>query len=198
MADQQLSKPFRGIFLKASGVVLALAIGLALLLPQLDRAREPANRIKCASRLRQLSHLLTAYTAAHESQYPPDLQTLAKWTVDSGNPTEVLPNGFTCASAYSDDARSIEPTHQISDLFTSPSRHVTYVYVGNGLTDDKTRESVVIAYDEFHNHSHAGINVLFADGHIEWIDLGRDSAMNVVGRSLAEQTSQHTRPVILK
>jgi hypothetical protein len=44
-----------------------------------------------------------------------------------------------------------------------------YIYVGDGLTTSSSVDSVVL-YEPLSNHGGDGMNVLFAEGHLEWVD----------------------------
>jgi len=51
-------------------VIAIVAILIAILLPALNRVREQANRIKCASNLRQIGQAMKVYASDNKSQYP--------------------------------------------------------------------------------------------------------------------------------
>ena len=51
-------------------VIGIIAVLIGLLLPVLGRARESANRLKCASNLRQIGMALVMYTIEHDGKYP--------------------------------------------------------------------------------------------------------------------------------
>lgn len=44
-----------------------------------------------------------------------------------------------------------------------------YIYVGDGLTTSSPSDAVVL-YEPLHDHGGDGMNVLFADGHVEWVN----------------------------
>ena len=50
----------------------------SILLPSLSRARETANRVKCASNERQIGQAILLYSNDNKGKYPPDLGTLIK------------------------------------------------------------------------------------------------------------------------
>jgi prepilin-type processing-associated H-X9-DG protein len=46
---------------------------------------------------------------------------------------------------------------------------LSYVYAGGALTQDTAKEMTIVAYEPLENHDGAGTNVLFGDGHVEFI-----------------------------
>src|SRR6185436_19766564 len=58
--------------------VAAPALMASILLPSLNRARETANRVKCASNERQIGQAMLLYSNDNKGRYPPDLGTLLK------------------------------------------------------------------------------------------------------------------------
>jgi prepilin-type processing-associated H-X9-DG protein len=46
---------------------------------------------------------------------------------------------------------------------------LSYVYTGRGLTIATTPATAIVAYEPLDNHAGSGTNVLFGDGHVEWI-----------------------------
>src|SRR5205807_6302953 len=51
-------------------VIGIIALLISILLPSLNRARETANRIKCASNLRQIGQALLLYAGENKGNYP--------------------------------------------------------------------------------------------------------------------------------
>src|SRR3954464_5882689 len=51
-------------------VIGIIALLISILLPSLNRARETANRIKCASNLRQIGQALLLYSNDNKGAYP--------------------------------------------------------------------------------------------------------------------------------
>src|ERR1044071_9395259 len=51
-------------------VIGIIALLISILLPSLNKAREAANRLKCASQLRQLDTALVAYAATFRGYIP--------------------------------------------------------------------------------------------------------------------------------
>lgn len=57
------------------GALLVIVLVIVILLPPMGQPREAAQRIKCASHLRQVGQALRAYVMDHGA-YPPDFETL--------------------------------------------------------------------------------------------------------------------------
>lgn len=113
-----------------------------VIVPQLAGAREKALRIASAANLRQIGLAAHMYAAAHQSTFPDDLNTLAK---SNNLASQVLKN----------------PRH--------PQWDVGYIYLKpNMATAQHTAQEHVLAYERYEQWD-GGINVLFVDGHVEWI-----------------------------
>ena len=67
-------------------VIGIIALLISILLPSLNRARETANRVKCASNLRQLCASLLNYATDYKGKFPPNINTLVP-APPAGQPT---------------------------------------------------------------------------------------------------------------
>ena len=139
--------------------LLSLPLLIAILLPALNRAREQANRVKCASDMKQIGLAIAQYENDNQLQLPPDLQTLE-------SAANLPPAVFLCPS--SNDTPALGATPQAIGASLGPG-HLSYVYVGAGLTGPTATRDVVILYEPLSNHRNEGTNVLFGDLHVEWI-----------------------------
>ncbi len=70
----------------------------------------------------------------------------------------------------SNDEAAYGPTTQaiLADLHRPG--HLSYIYLGQGLTKATVTADTVIAYEPLSNHGNKGMNILFGDGHAEWWD----------------------------
>jgi prepilin-type processing-associated H-X9-DG protein len=143
-----------GLVLGCVGIPLTVvALLISILLPSLNRAREIANRVKCAANERSIGQAILLYENDFHGQYPPDLVTLAK--------TESVPlSVFVCPS--SNDTPASSPDTLMS------GGHCSYVYLGKGLTSQSDPITVVLC-ENSSDHDKGG-NLLYADGHVEFDD----------------------------
>lgn len=72
-------------------------------------------------------------------------------------------------SPSSSDTPAQGPTKQaIADQLSAGS-HLSYVYLGNRLTTNNATPDTVVAYEKLEPDAD-GTNVLFSDGHVDWVD----------------------------
>ena len=55
--------------------------------------------------------------------------------------------------------------------------HVSYIYLGKGLSAESATEGTVLLYEPLSNHTGDGMNVLFADFHVEWLTAAEASTV---------------------
>jgi hypothetical protein len=133
-------------------------------------ASEPGHRISCASHLRSIGQSLTFYAVKYDSKYPPTLDLLILY---ADTPARL----FVCDSTG--DARASGTTlEEVMKAFQADPRCNSYAYAAAGLTADTVTRDHVIAYEHLPNHSHAGMNVLYGDGNVRWVE--RDEAERIV------------------
>jgi len=132
---------------------------VSVLLPSLNRARETANRVKCANNLKQIGLALMLYTNEHRGAYPLDLGTLVA--------TETLTPAVFCCPSTTTQAPPNLPADQAVKWVNDNS---DYIYLGASLKRMPPPD-MVIAYEKDSDHGGDGINMLFADGHVEFDTL---------------------------
>lgn len=130
--------------LSPPSAVAGAALPVSILLPSLARAREMARRTVSAANLSGIGQGCFVYANDHEGEFPPDLQTL-------------LDENYLM-----DDAVLHSPRH-------APDER-SYVYVA-GQHSDTADYRNVLAYEIPVDDE--GTNVLFADGHVQWMKLPR-------------------------
>jgi prepilin-type processing-associated H-X9-DG protein len=114
-----------------------------MLLPALNTARDKARRTQCLSNLKQIGLGCFMYADKHNDKFPEKLDELI-----DGDKYLSSSKVFHCPSAPEE-------------------RKMSYVYI-SGLTT-KDDPDKILAYDADGNHRNAGRNVLFCDGHVEWM-----------------------------
>lgn len=170
-------RPIRGrrvVALVAALVVASLAVFWALRLAQ-DRM----NRVKCASNLSAIGQAIQMYANGHRGKLPDSFVTLR----DS---EDLAPAIFVCPGSA--DVAAAGPTTQaVANAMQKPGT-VSYVYLAKGMTSDQLNPDLVLAYEPLANHGSRGMNVLFGDGRVEWIEGAR-------ANTLLTQVSSGKRPV---
>lgn len=135
------------------------ALLTSILLPSLNRARETANRVKCAANMRQIGMGILLYSNENRGKYPPDLATILRTqgiTID----VFICPSGAAAVPPEIMAANADAQGAWVND-------NSAYVYVGQGLTNAAPADRVVL-YEKSDNHDEDGMNFLYADGHVEW------------------------------
>ncbi len=138
-----------GLIVGCGLILLAGTCSMAL-----RRARSQANAVGCASNLRQIGQAIQLYWQDYHA-YPPDLRAVIQ-TQQIGSQT------FTCPA--SSDVRA--PT---GTAIGAPGT-CSYIYVGIPFLAE-IRPDAVVALEDPANHDMDGGNVLYGDGHVEWVAL---------------------------
>ncbi|MCG3181810.1 MAG: hypothetical protein BIFFINMI_04233 [Phycisphaerae bacterium] len=123
---------------------LNVPLEVSILLPALGKARGAAERTKSGANLRNMGKSIAAYQASN-NKYPDSLQQL----VDSGE----------CSA----------------DILVAPqakSGQTSYIYIKPVKESDWATRSVLI-YEDPAINGNDGANVLFQDGHVEWVTRDR-------------------------
>jgi prepilin-type processing-associated H-X9-DG protein len=123
------------------------------------RQRAIASRIRSASNLRQISLAILLYTEDSKGPYPPDLGTLVQ-TEDIS--PRVFLNPAT-GNTLPDNWEKMTKDEQ----FNWVSDDSDYVFAGAGLSQGAD-PAIVIAYEKQGETTADGVNVLYADGHVEF------------------------------
>jgi prepilin-type processing-associated H-X9-DG protein len=148
-------------------VLLGLGLGVllvtAFLLSSLcggGRSYELADRVKCASNLRQISQAIALYANDHHGAYPDTFATILLTE-------DITGQCFVCPST--NDEAAPRPTTQATADALNSGGHLSYVYLGRGLNTATISSTAVVIYEPIANHDNQGMNVLFGDGHVEFV-----------------------------
>jgi prepilin-type processing-associated H-X9-DG protein len=159
----------------------ALAVGaISVLLPSLCKSSETANRAKCASNLHQIGLGIRLYTNDHHGVYPDSFATILR-------EEQLTPSVFVCPSSNAEAASGDTQADIIAKMSTP--RFCSYVYLGNGLTTATAKDDMVICYELPENHQKDGMNMLFGDGHAEWMNMA-------AAKSLIAKATAATQPAV--
>jgi len=118
-----------------------------------------AQRVQADNNLRQIGVALQMYMVDHNA-YPPDfgpLLTEKKLSID----VFVSPHAGTKVPP---EVRRGKPDDQAAWV----NSRSDFVYIGNGIKPDADAKTILV-YER--PDGRQGMNMLFADGHIEWIDV---------------------------
>jgi len=147
-------------------IVLSLICSIVALvgaaLPSLNTPRSPSPQVKCGSNLRQIGQGIMMYANDHKGRFPTTLDLLI-------SDQDMSPEVFTCPSTNDVSAKGAT-TQQIVADFAKPGR-CSYIYVGGNLNTTTATAAHIAAYEPLANHKGTGMNVLFGDGHAEWLDV---------------------------
>lgn len=153
---------FRVVLFTLLGLGLAALLS-SMLIPSIGRSGWVENRVKSASNLRQIGQAILLYSNDNGGAFPDSFGTLL---INEDITSAVFIN------PDSNDSPAIGPTTQATaDQLAAPG-HMSYVYLGNGLSEKTVTPTTIVAYEKIIPGS-AGANVLFGDGHVDYIPLSR-------------------------
>jgi prepilin-type processing-associated H-X9-DG protein len=182
----------RRILVWTVGIIVIGGMLVSVMLPSLCRAREPANRIKCASNLRQIGQAIAIYAQDNGGQYPPSLAVLlAHEDITAG--VMLCPSSNDEASSATDTAGAVADLAAAETNAAGHKHCLSYIYTGRGLTVATASATSVVAYEPLGNHEGDGTNVLFGDGHVDWVN-GREWPKVAAAAGVAVVSSPATRP----
>ncbi len=151
----------------------SVALGTSILLPSLNRARETANRVKCAANMKSIAMALLMDANEHRGRFPAKLGDLLK-TQDITVASFVCPSGDTTVPPDLMGANADAKAAWVE-------ANGDYVYLGGGKTASIGAEAILV-YEKPGHHGNDGINILFGDGHVEFM------MMNAAVQLIDQQT----------
>jgi type II secretory pathway pseudopilin PulG len=155
--------------------LIVAALFSTILIPSLPRSRGTSNRVKSAVNLRQIGQAILLYTNDYQGQYPDSFGTILL-------NEDITSNVFVSPSR--NESPAIGPTTQVIADQLAAGGHISYVYLGRGLSVASATPITIVAY-EIPVNSNAGANVLFGDGDVEFEDAGYMS--KVISRAAVGQ-----------
>jgi prepilin-type processing-associated H-X9-DG protein len=127
-------------------VIGIVALIISIILPSIQRARQPSGRLPCPSNMKEIGQAIYLYAQAHGGKCPASLAEL-KRVMDVPQKTFVCPD----------------------DPATHAEGESTYIYLGCGKTLADLSGYDVLAYEPLEIHEDGG-DVLFGDGHVEFVE----------------------------
>jgi len=104
------------------------------------------------------------YAMDHDGAFPPDFPTLLA-------NEDLAPKVFICPSSkdeVDEPLRTTRPT--VKPRYTLGPGHCSYIYcVPPDFRDSTPNVDTILAYEPPSNHDNNGMNVLYADGHVDWV-----------------------------
>jgi prepilin-type processing-associated H-X9-DG protein len=91
---------------------------------------------------------------------------------------QITPAVLVCPSSNDEPASATDTAGIVTELTAAEKNEVghkhclSYVYKGRGLQVATVSPTAIVAYEPLDNHQGEGTNVLFGDGHVEWVDKG--------------------------
>jgi len=158
-------------------IILALLFASLIDFPT-GAATQRANRVKCASNLKQIGMGLMLYANDNRGQFPPKFELLI-------TNADLNPEVFVCPS--SNDETAIGPTTQAMLAEFAKKEHCSYIYLGSGKTS-AVPATYILAYEKPENHDGEGMNILYGDGTVSWVTKPE------MTRLLSELQSGHNPP----
>jgi prepilin-type processing-associated H-X9-DG protein len=154
--DYGNSEPRKQITLIRLLIVIGLcSLLITILLPSHNRYRDIHPESRCGSHLRTIGQAIALYAAGNAGHYPPDFQTLLATQ-------QLTSDTFICP--LSADTKAVAPSQ------LSQPDHCSYIYVGATLTTTSD-PSCIAAVEDPTDDGMEGGNVLFADGHVEFVGM---------------------------
>lgn len=155
--------------------LLAILVLFAALFPHFSSPRASAPRVRSASNLREIGQAILLYYTDHGGAYPDSFQTIL---LNEDITSDVF------VSPLSSDTPAVGPTTQAVAAQLTSGGHLSYVYLGRGLSASTATADTIVAYEKM-TASMGGMNVLFGDGHVEWVDA--TTAAKIIARAAAGQ-----------
>ncbi|MDA1138749.1 MAG: DUF1559 domain-containing protein [Planctomycetota bacterium] len=169
--------------------IAIIAILASLLLPSLKSAREKARQVKCKQNLRQIGIAMQLYANKNTGQYPnaglppfeDDLSALYPEFVDELRVFECPSSGITVTVAA--DLKNNNAGTGVGGMSYEYRPHYTYLdgFVQKDMNNtaslasqipmvqDQVESGHIGTMDNLDNHGMDGVNVLFADWHVELV-----------------------------
>jgi prepilin-type processing-associated H-X9-DG protein len=150
-----------GLVLSIGGLALGgMAASGSVLMPSPWRFSSCSSpRVSCGSNLRQLGQAMILYANENGGRFPATIADLLTQDITS--------RVFVCPSTNDTEA-AMAQTPQATAANVTAGGHLSYVITCAGFRDPPP-VNAILAYEPLANHGNSGMNVLFGDGHVEWL-----------------------------
>jgi len=129
------------------------------MLPSINSPRDSPPRVKSASNLRQIGQAILLYTNDNNGEYPDSFGTILL--------NEDVTSAVFVSPSRSETAANGATTRAAASQLNPGGGHVSYVYLGRGLSANMVTPDTIVAYELI---APDGTNVLFGDGHVEFFN----------------------------
>ncbi|MCE5339828.1 MAG: DUF4190 domain-containing protein [Planctomycetaceae bacterium] len=140
---------------------IILPLMLAILLPALVRTRQVATKMVCATNLKTLGLAMMTYTAENNDTYPP-----------AGNWCDLLKDKVKPENLRCPSIRKVEGQTSYALNINVAGRKTSEIPHDTVLLFETTPAANPAGGPELYttsNHGNVGCNILFADGHVEFV-----------------------------
>ncbi len=184
--NERLRRPLMVVGLTVAGLLLA-GVAVAMSTPHLY-IHPTAPHARCASNEHQLGLGILLYQQDHGGHYPDSLAAILS-AEQIGADVMICPDSNDIpATLPPPPAGEDRPTTRQAAAALAVPGHLSYVYVGHAdWTDANVPADAVVIYEPIANHG-GGSNMLFGDGHAQFVDARRAA-------KLIAAASATTRPV---
>ncbi|MBN1457609.1 MAG: DUF4190 domain-containing protein [Sedimentisphaerales bacterium] len=149
-----------GIGVPAVFGLFILPMMLAILMPALSKTRHLAERLVCATNLKGLGTAMVVYANDYDNKFP----TGDKWNDLLVSETDVNPLIFRCKSADEGPSNYAMNENLAGKSTSVPAQTVLLFESGPGWNQVGGADDLSVE-----NHCEEGCNILFADGHTEFV-----------------------------
>jgi len=168
IADSRIHKSkglLTGRVFSISGTILALIFIVQILIPPRNPRREYAYRIICGANLRALGMAMHKYAIDYENKYP----TVDKWCDLLLQYAGITEEKFICREAFKKGNQ--KPCHYAINPNCEPNSpdDIVLLFETKGGWNQFGGPKILTT----ENHKGKGCNVLFNDGHVEFIKTER-------------------------
>jgi prepilin-type processing-associated H-X9-DG protein len=150
-------KRYSGCFILGGIAVVLLSVLFAI---ATDMGLKSAAPVRSEHNLAQIGHAIRLYADSHHGEFPDSLRTLVL--------NEDLSSDLFISPSRDETPARGTTKESLADELES-GNHLSYVYVGRGLTTDDADVMTVVAYEMPYGDQNAS-NILFGDGHVEFFE----------------------------